>query len=177
MQTSPWHPSAIVTASIEVFHRFLKIFHSLTRSCLHYIFCNNRPKPIFPRVTEMPKELAVLEPLHWQYWIGLSGKQLLMFVTYGTDTVILKMSHISQLLHPLLIHPPNLFPITQVFIISYIHTYTCKLFCSYELTCMKCLQSPLKNWKHQHADKKKKNRMGNFFRQQHHFICIVIYLK
>lgn len=28
---------------------------------------------------------------------------------------------------------------------------------SYELTCTKCLQSPLKNWKHQHADKKKQN--------------------
>lgn len=38
----------------------------------------------------MPKELAALQPLHSQYQGGLSGKHLLMFVTYGTDTVILK---------------------------------------------------------------------------------------
>lgn len=90
MQTSPQHLSSIVTASIKVFHRFLEISRSLMRSCWDYIFCNNRPKPIFLRATQMPGELAVLQTLHSQYQIGLSGKQLLMFATYGTDTVIPK---------------------------------------------------------------------------------------
>lgn len=148
---------AIVTASIKVFHRFLKIFHSLTRSCFHSIFCNNRPKPIFPRASQVPKELAVLQPQHSQYWIGLSGKQLLTFVAYGTDIVILKTCFLNGTAATSFPHPSRKLISYHTnfcnFIYIHTHIYTCKWFSSYELTCMKCLQSPLKNWKHQHADK------------------------